>query len=308
MVVLPEDESEMEATRMSLGDHLQELRGRLFKSVVVLAIAFVAIYSWRFEAFGMIQAPHRQAMEMLNAARAEHFEGKLEAAEEAGAPLDPLEYFEPGYPERRVLVDRLRSDDRLLNFTSDQGFVLRLRVCFWLAVFVAAPFMLWQMWGFIAAGLYRNERRVVYRSVPVSMLLFLGGVGFGYRVMVPYALYFLGIDDIELETLAVTAQTADHYLGFLKGLALAMGAVFQLPVIMMALTKLGLVGPGFWAEYRRHTIVGALVLAAIITPPDPVTQMLMAGPIIILYEVGIWVASLTTPQERDGGAVANAAP
>ena len=76
----------------------------------------------------------------------------------------------------------------------------------------------------------------------------------------------------------------------------------------MALTKLGLVGPGFWAEYRRHTIVGALVLAAIITPPDPVTQMLMAGPIIILYEVGIWVARLTTPQERDGGAVANAAP
>lgn len=298
MTALPDDESEMEATRMSLGDHLQELRGRLFKSVVVLAIAFVAIYSWRFEAFSMIQAPHRQAMEMLNEARAEHFEGKLAAAAEAGAPLDALEYFEPGYPERRVLVDRLRSDDRLVNFTSDQGFVLRLRVCFWLAVFVAAPFMLWQMWGFIAAGLYRSERRVVYRSVPVSMALFLGGVAFGYRVMVPYALYFLGVDDIELETLAVTAQTADNYLGFLKGLALAMGAVFQLPVLMMALTKLGLVGPELWAEYRRHTIVGALVLAAVITPPDPVTQMLMAGPIIILYEVGIWVARFTTPQAK----------
>ena len=162
---------------------------------LVVAIAFVAIYSWRFEAFSMIQAPHRQAMEMLNEARAEHFEGKLAAAEEAGQPLDALEYFEPGYPERRVLVDRLRSDDRLVNFTSDQGFVLRLRVCFWLAVFVAAPFMLWQMWGFIAAGLYGSERTVVYRSVPVSMALFLGGVAFGYGVMVPYALYFLGEDE-----------------------------------------------------------------------------------------------------------------
>jgi Tat protein translocase TatC len=186
-----------------------------------------------------------------------------------------------------VLNDEHRNDDRLVHFSADQGFLLRLRICFWVSMFISGPFLLLQMWGFIAAGLYRNEKSVVHSYLPASLILFLGGVLFGYFVMVPYALYFLGLDDLNLETLGVGSQTAGSYLEFLKALALAMGAVFQLPVIMLALTKLDLVDAKLWPTYRRHTVIGALVIAAILTPPDPITQMLMAVPIVILYEAGV---------------------
>ena len=283
----PNDEEEIEASRMTLGEHLEELRGRLFKSVVVLVLIFAGVYTQRFEVFTMIQGPHQRAMGMLNEARAEHFDELIQERQAAGEEVDSSLWFEEGYPETKTLTVEYRNEDRLVHFSADQGFLLRLRVCFWISVFLAGPFMLLQMWGFIASGLYRNERSVIYRYLPASMGLFLGGAGFGYWVMVPYALYFLGLDDLNLETLEVGSQMASSYLEFLKGLALAMGAVFQLPVIMLALSKLGLVGGRVWSKYRRHTVVAALVLAAILTPPDPITQMLMAGPIVILYEVGV---------------------
>jgi sec-independent protein translocase protein TatC len=289
----PDDEQEIESSRMTLGEHLEELRGRLFKSVVVLVVIFAGVYTQRFEVFSMIQGPHQRAMVMLNDARAENFHEIIEASQIAGPAVDPATWFEPGYPETKILIEQFRNDDRLVHCSADQGFLLRLRVCFWVALFLAGPFVLLQMWGFIAAGLYRNERSVIHRYLPASIGLFLGGVGFGFFVMVPYALYFLGLDDLNLETLAVSSQTASSYLEFLKGLALAMGAVFQLPVIMLALSKLEIVEGKVWAQYRRHMMVCALIVAAILTPPDPVTQMMMAGPIVVLYEVGVILTRLS---------------
>jgi|TARA_B110000211_G_C13958987_1_gene499665 Tat protein translocase TatC len=283
----PDDEHEIEASRMTLGEHLEELRGRLFKSVIALVIVFSVVYTWRFEVFTMIQGPHQKAMVMLNEARAEHYEEIIQERQAAGEEVDPGVWFSEGYPEVMVLNDEHRNDDRLVHFSADQGFLLRLRICFWVSMFISGPFLLLQMWGFIAAGLYRNEKSVVHSYLPASLILFLGGVLFGYFVMVPYALYFLGLDDLNLETLGVGSQTAGSYLEFLKALALAMGAVFQLPVIMLALTKLDLVDAKLWPTYRRHTVIGALVIAAILTPPDPITQMLMAVPIVILYEAGV---------------------
>lgn len=275
---------------MSLGDHLAELRKRLFIAVLALAVAFVLVYNWRLSAFALIQWPHAEAVDMINEARVEHFEARLLEARAQGEEQDPAQWFEAGYPEKKVLSARYRNDERLVNFGSDQGFMILLRVTFWLALFLAAPVMLHQMWAFIAAGLYRRERGMVYRYLPVSLLLFLAGVWFGYRYLVLYALYFLGLEDIGLEAMSVTAQSAENYLAFLKSLALAMGAVFQLPVLMLALSRLDLVGVDTWARFRRHMIVGALILGAILTPQDPVSQLLMAGPIILLYEVGIVVA------------------
>jgi sec-independent protein translocase protein TatC len=294
----PDDEQEIEASRMTLGEHLEELRSRLFKSVAVLVLVFSVVYAWRFDVFSIIQGPHQKAMVMLNEARAEHFHELIQERQAAGQEVDPSIWFEEGYPEAKVLTPKFRSDDRLKHFSADQGFLLRLRVCFWISIFLAGPYLLMQMWGFIAAGLYRSEKSVVHRYLPASLGLFLGGVLFGYFVMVPYALYFLGLDDLNLETLVVSS-----YLEFMKGLALAMGAVFQLPVIMLALSKLGLVEAAVWSQYRRHMVVGALVIAAVLTPPDPITQMLMAGPIVILYEVGVFLTRLAARKEASEQAL-----
>jgi len=299
----PDDEQEIEASRMTLGEHLEELRGRLFKSVVVLVLIFSVVYAWRFDVFSIIQGPHQKAMVMLNEARAEHFHELIQERQAAGKEVDPSTWFEDGYPEAKVLTPSFRNEDRLKHFSADQGFLLRLRVCFWISLFLAGPYLLLQMWGFIAAGLYRSEKSVVHRYLPTSLGLFVGGVLFGYFVMVPYALYFLGLDDLNLETLEVSAQIASSYLEFMKGLALAMGAVFQLPVIMLALSKLGLVEASVWSQYRRHMVVGALVIAAILTPPDPITQMLMAGPIVILYEVGVFLTRLAARREASEQAL-----
>jgi sec-independent protein translocase protein TatC len=171
----PDDEHEIEASRMTLGEHLEELRGRLFKSVIALVIVFSVVYTWRFEVFTMIQGPHQKAMVMLNEARAEHYEEIIQERQAAGEEVDPGVWFSEGYPEVMVLNDEHRNDDRLVHFSADQGFLLRLRICFWVSMFISGPFLLLQMWGFIAAGLYRNEKSVVHSYLPASLILFLGG-------------------------------------------------------------------------------------------------------------------------------------
>ncbi len=317
----PEDSADVEGTRMTLGEHLDELRRRLIHSAVALAVAFSVLYSQRHEVFEFIQGPHRRATAWLNEAGVEHWHNhvlELQAAvesaraepdldpptdagagddpnantddEDAAKPVDPLTWFESGYPERKVLNDHYRVDESLSIFSPDGGFVLRMRICFWLSLFVAGPYIIFEIWRFIAAGLYKHERKVVHRYVPWSVALFLGGVTFGYMLMVPYALYFLGLDNLGQPALNSATQVADQYLQFLKALAIALGFVFQLPVFMLALARLEIVEAKSFAHYRRHTIVGALVLAAVLTPPDPITQMMMAGPVVILYEVGLWLA------------------
>lgn len=298
---------------MTLGQHLAELRSRLIRSVITLMIAFIAIYSYRDAAFEMVQGPHAWATAELNAETMLLLEERLLEAQEqvaAGEVLveredgltlaDPLVYFRPGYPEiKRLNADHYR-DTKLFNMGADSGFFAKMRISFWLALFLAGPFILWEMWGFVASGLYRHERKVIYGIFPFSISLFVGGVMFGYHLMVPYALYFLGLDS--LGTSAFETQIGlGEYLGFLKSLALALGVVFQLPVVMIALARIGLVEPKTFAKYRKHTIVGALVVAAILTPPDPVTQMMMAGPIILLYELGIHLSRIAwRKQDPDG--------
>jgi sec-independent protein translocase protein TatC len=298
-----DEEDPVESSRMTLGEHLEELRGRLVRSTVAVLIVFCGLYYFRHEVFRFVQQPHHRAAIMLNEKRTEFWLDELPlriaAAEARGAEVDdtpdPRDWFERGYPpgagaEPAVLKERWRVSEDLVYFGPDSGFVLRLRICFWLSLFVAGPYILWQVWVFIAAGLYRHEKGVVYRYFPASVGLFAGGVSFGFYVMVPYALYFLGLDALGEPAINAGAQVADQYLNFLKGLALALGIVFQLPVMMLALARLGLVEPSSFAHFRRHMIVGALVLAAIVTPPDPITQIMMAGPIILLYEVGIHLA------------------
>jgi sec-independent protein translocase protein TatC len=288
-----EGADDVERSRMTLGEHLDELRSRLIRSAIALTVVFIAAWGFKDQVAEFALAPYEEkARPWLNERLHEITLDRLNA--DGPATQEELEkYYFDGIPEENRLIDPIRSaraDD------ASSTFFFFLKVCGYAAFLVAGPFVLWQVWSFIAAGLYASEKRAVYRYFPASLLLFFGGVFFGYTYLVPYAYYYLqemGLEQIRQATLITP------YMKFLSTLGLGMGVVFQLPVLMMALTRVGLVDPDDFAKYRGHFIVGAAILAALITPPDPYTQLMMAGPMAVLYEAGLLLARLVKKREME---------
>lgn len=290
---------EVEDSRMGLGEHLTELRMRLIRCVGVMFIAFCVLYAYRPTVLDVVRGPQLRASTMLRAEYSERTQLEFEERIQSGAlTTRGSEFseevgllFDQGWPDAWVLLPSAGPPQEMLVIGSDGGFFMLMRICFWLALLITGPLLIWEAWGFVASGLYKAEKRTAYAYFPVSLVLFFGGVLFGYFVMIPYALYFLNLDSLNLKGIDVQVEISS-YLGFLKGLSLALGFVFQLPIVMVAMTSLGLVDPASYAKFRKHTLVAALVVGAMLTPPDPITQLLMAGPVILLYEIGLRVARL----------------
>jgi len=152
----------------------------------------------------------------------------------------------------------------------------------------AMPIILYQLWKFVAPGLLPNERKYAFRIVFFTSLCFLSGIAFAYFILVPAALKFFstfGTDVFELNI------AINEYISFMLSLILGSGLVFELPMITYFLTKLGLLTPKFMRAYRRHAIVAILIISAIVTPtPDILTQSLLAAPMILLYEISIFIS------------------
>lgn len=169
-----------------------------------------------------------------------------------------------------------------------EGFVVRLKVAFVSGLFLSSPFWLAQVWGFISPGLYKNEKRIIYPVIAVSALAFLIGAAFGYWIL-PYAVIYF-------RSFALADMTVNwslgKYLDFSLRLLVAFGLIFELPLVVYLLAKLGVVTPKQLKKYRRHVVVGVVIAAGLITPPDIFTMIVLAVPLIILYEIGILMASI----------------
>ncbi len=153
---------------------------------------------------------------------------------------------------------------------------------------VAFPYVFYQMWSFAVPALHSNEKQHARGAVFSSSLLFMLGVLFGYFIISPLTVHFLGSYSVSTE---VTNQiNLISYVSTLASVVLASGIIFELPVLAYFLTKVGLVTPEFMKKYRRHSLIVILALSAIITPPDVFSQVLVAVPLIILYEVGIYIS------------------
>lgn len=291
-------EDPFESTRMSLGEHLEELRGRLVRSAGVFVVAFVVAWVFRVEIADFVRGPFESVVERLN--------GRLEAEYAAVVEAHPerwKEYFTTDDPATRELKRPV--DSRLLVTEVGEQFVFALNTSVGFALFLGSPFFLWQMWQFIAAGLYEHEKRGVRRAFPFSILLFLGGVAFAFYVVVPMGMYFLQVtlDPTQVETNLKLGQ----YFRFMRTMCLSMGAVFQLPILMVFAIRFGLIPSSTFARYRGHWVVGALIIAALLTPgPDFYSQVLMAIPMVLLYEVGIQLGKLVE-RPRTRGALEGAA-
>ena len=168
-----------------------------------------------------------------------------------------------------------------------EAFYTYLKISLVAGTFVVSPYLFWQVWGFIAPGLYEHERKWMVPLALISAMLFTGGAMFGYFIVFPFGFDFFASfanDQIQL------IPKLDEYTGFTLKLLFAFGMVFEMPLFIFFLSRLGLVTSKGLRAKRKYAILVSFIVAAILTPPDPFTQSLMAGPLVILYEAGIWIA------------------
>ena len=164
-------------------------------------------------------------------------------------------------------------------------FLTPVKLAFFVALFVAMPFVLYQLWAFVAPGLYRHEKRLAAPILVSAVLLFYLGCAFAYFLVLPAVFSFMTA--VAPAGVAVMPDIG-HYLDFVLMLFLAFGLCFELPVVLVILVALGMVTPEQLAGSRRYAIVGAFVVAAVLTPPDVLSQTMLALPMCLLYEIGIW--------------------
>jgi sec-independent protein translocase protein TatC len=178
-----------------------------------------------------------------------------------------------------------------------EAFFTYIKVSFYAGIFVASPIVLYQIWKFISPGLFPKEKKFVAPFVMTSTLLFVGGVCFGYFLVLPSAYQFF----LEFTTDFLKPMLSmREYLSLTLKLLLAFGIIFEIPVFLFFMTKIGLVTPRKLAKTRRYAIVICFIIAAIITPtPDAFTQCMMAIPMVILYEVGILVSRLASRRKDE---------
>ena len=182
------------------------------------------------------------------------------------------------------LIDAMQAGDKLVFTGLPEAFFTYLKIAFLAGCVLASPVIIYQFWMFVAPGLYRQERRVLAPIVGLSILFFIGGGVFGYLVVFPLGFqFFLGFATETIRPLPAMKE----YLGFATKLLIAFGLAFELPLVITFMARLGLVSVAFLKKNRRYAILLFFVAAAILTPPDVVSQVLMAVPLMLLYELSI---------------------
>ncbi|KRG68282.1 twin-arginine translocase subunit TatC [Pseudoxanthomonas dokdonensis] len=195
------------------------------------------------------------------------------------------------------LIERLPAGQTFLAVNPAGAFFAPVKLTFFVALFFAAPWLLYQAWAFVAPGLYQREKRVATPLLASAVALFYAGCAFAYFLVLPMVFNFLV--KFKPDVIAITPD-ASAYLDFVVVIFFAFGASFELPVAVVILALLGWVTPAQLKEARGYVLVGIFVLAAVITPPDVISQLMLAIPMYLLYEAGILAARWLVPAQADG--------
>jgi len=281
-----DDESEIEASRAPLLDHLIELRRRLIVCAVALAVGFLLCFTFSRQIYILLLHPFEVGA------------GLLAAQKQQGAHHGPFDLLLTliGLRPAPHSLDQLR-----LVFTAPlEFFFTKVKLAVFGAIVVTFPVLAWQLYGFVAPGLYKRERMAFLPFLVASPVLFTLGAALVYFVMLPFVLWFslnqqiVGAGNVSVQLLPKVSD----YLDLVTTLLLAFGLCFQLPVVLSLLGLAGLVSSKMLREGRRYAIVGVFVIAAIVTPPDPISMISLALPITLLYEVSIWCVALIELRRR----------
>lgn len=254
-------------------EHLEELRSRLIKAL--LSVAFFTALSWFFieRIFDFLVMPYRDAIALAKS---------------------------------KVQDPATLENVRLIFTNPTGGFMIYIKLALTVGILFSIPVIVFQVWQFIAPGLLRRERRIAVWVVFFTTLCFMAGALFCYYVVLKYGLGFLLTFQSDVLTPMVSI---DEYFGFVTILLIVFGLVFEMPVIAFFLTKIGLLTPEFMRQKRRYSIVAIFVGAAVLTPStDAFTMMLLVLPLLVLYEISIWISRIALSKEMKaaiGEAAAN---
>ena len=249
-----EEEFEEGEAPMSLMGHLNELRRRLFRIVIIVILGFVAFYGVAEYLYAYLSAPLQAQL-----------------------------------PEGSKLI-----------YTSPAGaFFTYMKVALVASLFGTSPITFYQVWAFIAPGLYKEEKRAVLPLAFFSSIFFIAGAAFCFFTVFPIAFkFFMGF---ATDTI-VPMISVEEYLGFALKLLIAFGVVFEMPLFAYFLSRFGILSPDFMRRQRRYAILFIFIIAAILTPPDVFSQCLMAMPMLFLYEVSIYVSAIAYPKKKEAKA------
>ena len=260
---------------MSLIGHLDELRRRvIYCAVTCLLGTVIAYYLYDPWILNLLRAP----IDII-----------------ADRPDNPFVWSNPLF---RLLASSSAGTEIDLHFIgATEVFAVKLRVSFFAGMILTSPFILAQVWMFVAAGLTAKECGAIRMFIPASFGLFMIGVLIAYTVMVPIVLYFLVI---VIGRGVVPMLIISKYVSLVVMCCLGFGLTFEMPLVILLLTKLGLITPQFLVAKRRYAILLIFIVGAILTPPDVITQMLMALPMIALYEASILISKIAWARRQKG--------
>lgn len=182
----------------------------------------------------------------------------------------------------------------LVLLAPTEGFIVHVKIALFAGLLLGSPLIFWQIWRFVAPGLLVGERRAALPVILSATVFFLGGAWFGFQVLGLATEFFLRFATADV----VNQWSLSRFIGFVTRLMLAFGVVFELPLVVFILSRMGLVTPKMLAGWRRHAVVAILVVGAILTPPDPISQMLLAGPLYLLFEFSILVSRMVHRKRR----------
>ena len=244
----------------SFVEHLTELRSRLVKSIIYLFIFFVICYFFAENIYSFLLAPYAEAVKD-----------------------DEI--------NRRMIFTALH-----------ETFITYLKVAFFAAMFITSPIILTQIWKFVAPGLYKNERRALLPYLVATPALFLLGGMLVYYLIMPLAIkFFLSFEtSAHIGGLPIQLEAkVNEYLSLIMKMIFAFGLSFQLPVILNLLAKIGVVDSKFLKDRRKYVIIIIFSFAALLTPPDPITQIGLAIPLLILYELSIFSVNIIEKKNKE---------
>jgi len=248
MTYFREKDEEEQLVSMSLGDHLEELRGRLVLTIMGLIIGIAICLVFGKYLVGVLKVPYDKT------------------------------------------VEDLELTISLIAIHPAEGFMVFLKAGLLFGLLLSSPWVIWQIWAFVASGLYKKERKFAYTVAPISAALFIGGSIFFITVVAPLTMTFFVKFNQYME---VESQfTLQNYINMILILVLVFGLAFQMPIVIVFAERMHLVTIEMLTSVRKFTIIGLVVVSAMITPPDFISQIALAGPLYVLYEASIVVCRI----------------